>query len=155
MDASSHTAYPVSMKMTTLQTASLFFLRLIVGSVFMWAGYSKWFVWSGAPADMSAAMINLIKLLSVVEPLGATAVLLGFLTRWAASGLAIIMTGSLYFVYLFQSAFFSHEKGVGMDYNLLILAGCLVLLAFGAGDWSVDAIRRRSSHAAGARHSAR
>ncbi|HEX4999411.1 MAG TPA: DoxX family membrane protein, partial [Terriglobia bacterium] len=63
---------------TTLQSASLFFLRLIVGSVFMWAGYAKWFVWSGTPEGMSAAMINLTKLLSVVEPLGATALILGF-----------------------------------------------------------------------------
>lgn len=73
MDADFRTAYAQPMKsVTTFQTASLFFLRLIVGSVFMWAGYSKWFIWSGVPEgmSMSGAMINLIKLLAVVEPLG-------------------------------------------------------------------------------------
>lgn len=91
---------------------------------------------------MASWMINLTKLLSIVEPLGAVALILGFLTRWAASGLAIIMFGSLYFVYfMFHSGVFTSEKGVGMDYNLLLLAGNLVLVAFGAGRWSVDAGR--------------
>jgi uncharacterized membrane protein YphA (DoxX/SURF4 family) len=31
-----------------------------------------------------------------------------------------------------------------LDYNLLILAGCIVLLAFGAGGWSLDAARKRA-----------
>jgi uncharacterized membrane protein YphA (DoxX/SURF4 family) len=30
-----------------------------------------------------------------------------------------------------------------VDYNLLILASCIALIAFGAGGWSVDAIRRK------------
>ena len=106
----------------------------------MWAGLAKWFVWSGALPEMSAWMINLTKLLSIVEPLGAVALILGLLTRWAASGLAIIMLGSLYFVYfMFDAGIFTSEKGAGMDYNLLLLAGNLLLAAFGAGRWSVDA----------------
>jgi len=91
---------------------------------------------------MTPAMVNLTKLLSIVEPLGALALLIGFLTRWAAAGLAIIMTGSLYFVYfMFHGGIFTSEKGTGMDYNLLLLAGCVVLIAFGAGPWSLDRIR--------------
>jgi putative oxidoreductase len=108
----------------------------------MWAGLAKWFVWSAAPPEMSTSMINLTKLLSIVEPLGAVALILGFLTRWAAAGLAIIMAGSLYFVYfMFHAGIFTSEKGTGMDYNLLLLAGNLVLVAFGAGRWSADARR--------------
>jgi len=128
--------------LTTPQRAALLLLRLVVGAVFLWAGFAKWFIWSGVPAgmpDLTPAMINLTKLLSIVEPLGAVAVILGFLTRWAAAGLAIIMTGSLYFVYfVFHAGVFTSEKGTGMDYNLLILAGCVVLLAFGPGPYSVD-----------------
>src|SRR5688572_13808626 len=127
---------------TAYQDAALLILRCTVGAVFMWAGVAKWFVWSGALPEMSAWMINLTKLLSIVEPLGAVALILGFLTRWAASGLAIIMLGSLYFVYfMFHAGIFTSEKGTGMDYNLLLLAGNLVLAAFGAGRWSVDARR--------------
>jgi putative oxidoreductase len=130
---------------TSYQNASLLILRCTVGAVFMWAGLAKWFVWSAPLPGMSTSMINLTKLLSIVEPLGALALLLGFLTRWAASGLAIIMLGSLYFVYfMFQAGIFTSEKGTGMDYNLLLLAGSLVLAAFGAGRWSLDARRTTS-----------
>src|SRR6185295_19830094 len=123
--------------LATLQNLALLLLRIVVGAVFLWAGLAKWFVWSGVPEGMpfmTPAMVNLTKLLSIVEPLGALALLLGFLTRWAAAGLAIIMTGSLYFVYfMFHAGIFTSEKGTGMDYNLLILAGCVVLAVFGAG----------------------
>jgi putative oxidoreductase len=112
----------------------------------MWAGLAKWFVWSGPPPEMADWMINLTTLLSVVEPLGAVAVIFGFLTRWAAAGLAIIMLGSLYFVYfMFHVGIFTSEKGAGMDYNLLLLAGSLVLVAFGPGGLSLDALRRTRS----------
>jgi len=120
----------------------LLLLRLTVGSVFLWAGHEKWFIWSGVPAGMpgmTPAMVNLVKLLSIVEPLGAIALIFGFLTRWAAAGLAIIMTGSLYFVYfVYHIGIFTTEKGTGMDYNLLLLAGSVVLVAFGAGPYSLD-----------------
>ena len=127
---------------TPLQNAALLILRLIVGAVFIWAGIAKWFVWSGEPPGMSGWMINLTKFLSIVEPIGAVAVIMGALTRWAAAGLAIIMVGSLYFVYfMFNAGIFTSEKGSGMDYNLLLLAGSLILVAFGAGRFSVDARR--------------
>jgi putative oxidoreductase len=122
--------------LTTFQIAALFLLRLIVGAVFMYAGITKWFV---STEGMGPAMVNLIKLLSIVEPLGAVALVFGFLTRWAASGLALIMAGSLYFVHSFGAGVFTSPKGTGMDYNLLILAACIVLVAFGPGNWSVDA----------------
>lgn len=123
------------------QNGALLLLRLIVGSVFIWAGYAKWFIWSAPMEGMTPMMINLTKLLSIVEPLGGIALILGFLTRWAGAGLAIIMTGSLYFVYtMYWNGFFTGMNGVGMDYNVLLLAGSVVLMAFGAGSWSVDAL---------------
>ena len=127
---------------TTPQKVALLLLRLTVGSVFLWAGHEKWFIWSGVPEGMpgmTPAMVNLVMLLSIVEPLGAIALIFGFLTRWAAAGLAIIMTGSLYFVYfVYHIGIFTTEKGTGMDYNLLLLAGSVVLVAFGPGPYSLD-----------------
>lgn len=123
------------------QDGALLFLRLIVGSVFIWAGYAKWFIWSAPMEGMTPMMINLTKLLSIVEPLGGIALVIGFLARWAGAGLAIIMAGSLYFVYsMYWNGFFTGMNGVGMDYNVLLLAGSVVLMAFGAGSWSVDAL---------------
>lgn len=123
------------------QDGALLFLRLVVGSVFIWAGYAKWFIWSAPMEGMTPMMINLTKLLSIVEPLGGIALVLGFLARWAGAGLAIIMAGSLYFVYtMYWNGFFTGMNGIGMDYNVLLLAGSVALMAFGAGSWSVDAL---------------
>lgn len=125
------------------QDIALFFLRLVLGAIFLYAGYAKWFVWSASPERMSSNMVLLIKFLSIVEPLGGAALLVGFLTRWASAGLAIIMAGSLYFVQMMGVGFFTSMQGTGMDYNVLILAGCLVLAAFGGGKFSVDIVWKK------------
>lgn len=126
------------------QDMALLFLRLVLGAIFLYAGYAKWFIWSAPPEGISTNMVLLLKLLSVVEPLGGAALVLGFLTRWAAAGLTVIMAGSLYFVYVLMGAsFFTGLQGVGLDYNLTILAGCLILGAFGGGKFSMDIIWKK------------
>ena len=131
---------------TNVQNTALLVLRLVVGAIFLYAGFAKWPFWSAAPEGMSASMVNLVKFLSIVEPLGGVALMVGFLTRWAAGGLAIIMVGSLYFVRVTMKAgVFTSPQGTGLDYNLLILSGCIALAAFGAGGWSVDAFRKNGS----------
>ena len=131
---------------TKLQDAALLVLRLVVAAIFLYAGSAKWPFWSAAPEGMSVGLLNVMKFLSIVEPLGAVALVLGVLTRWAAAGLAIIMVGAVYFArFTMHAGLFTTPQGTGLDYNLLILAGCIALLAFGAGSWSVDEIRRKSS----------
>jgi uncharacterized membrane protein YphA (DoxX/SURF4 family) len=126
---------------TKLQNSALVLLRLVVGSVFIYAGYAKWFIWSQPMEGMTPMMINLTKFLSIVEPLGGAALILGFLTMWAGAGLAIIMAGSLYFAYIvYQAPLFTGMAGTGVDYNILLMTGSFVLAAFGAGCWSVDAL---------------
>lgn len=130
---------------TKIQDAALLLLRLIVAAIFFYAAYAKWSFWTVTPEGMSAAMAGLIKFLSIVEPLGALALVAGFLTRFAAAGLAIIMLGAIFVLrFVMQAGFFTTPQGVGLDYNLLILGGCIVILAFGAGRWSADAIRKRA-----------
>jgi putative oxidoreductase len=125
---------------TRFQETALLALRVIVAAIFLYAGYAKWGFWSAAPEGMSAGMVNLVKFLSIVEPLGGMALIAGFLTRWAAAGLAIIMVGAIFFLrFTMQAGFFTTPQGAGLDYNLLILGGCMALVAFGAGSWSVDA----------------
>jgi putative oxidoreductase len=84
-----------------------------------------------------------LRFLSIVEPLGSLALAFGVLTRWAAAGLGIIMVGAIYYARTsLHAGVFTGPQGTGLDYNLLILAGCIVLVAFGAGGWSVDATRK-------------
>ncbi|MBI4451034.1 DoxX family protein [Candidatus Woesearchaeota archaeon] len=130
---------------TKVQDASLLLLRLIVAAIFLYAAYGKWVFLSAAPTGTSATMLYLLKFLTIVEPLGAVALLAGFLTRWAAAGLAIIMVGAIFFLRATMNvSFFTAQQAPGWDYNLLILGCCIALLAFGAGRWSVDSARKKT-----------
>lgn len=128
---------------TTYQNASLLILRIVTAAIFYVAGYYKFPFWSGAPEGMSAFMLFVTKLLSIAEPLGATAVLFGFLTRWAAIGLTIIMIGAIYVSQFILGIGFVTPTSAGWNFPLAVLAGCLILAAFGAGKWSVDYSRAR------------
>ena len=129
---------------TRAQDAALLVLRLVVAAVFMYAGTAKWPFWSAPAEGMSVTLLNVVRFLSIVEPLGSLALILGVLTRWAAAGLGIIMVGAIYYARTsLHAGVFTAPQGTGLDYNLLLLAGCIVLIAFGAGGWSVDAARGR------------
>lgn len=122
---------------------SLLLLRLVVAAIFLYAGYAKWDFWSLRPEGMSAGMLNFMKFLSIVEPLGGIALIAGLLTRWAAAGLAIIMVGAIIILQFRMNVGFATPQGPGWNFPLAILAGCIVLMAFGAGTWSVDVLRKK------------
>ena len=130
---------------TKLQDAALLVLRLIVAAVFLYAGIAKWSFWSAVPEgmSMSAGMVNFMKFLSIVEPLGGAALIAGFLTRWAGAGLAIIMVGAVLLMQFAMHVGFMTPQGPGWSFPLIILGGCIALMAFGAGSWSVDAMRKK------------
>ncbi len=75
------------------------------------------------------------------------AMLFGLLTRLAALGLVVIMAGAIYIVTGAQG--FSNAAGGGYEYNLAILAMCVVLLIKGSGPVSVDgwleSLRRKAA----------
>jgi putative oxidoreductase len=132
------------MQYSTFQNAALLFSRLVIAAVFAVAGYFKFPFWDKPMEGMTTTMLNITKLLSIVEPLGALALILGFLTRWAAAGLAIIMLGAIYIVQFKFNIGFTTPKGeTGWNFDVTLLAGCIILMAFGAGRWSIDAARRR------------
>jgi putative oxidoreductase len=125
------------------QDTSLLILRIIIAIIFLFAAYAKYgYLSAGAPGS-SPGMIKLLWFLTVVEPLGAIALIIGFLTQWAATGLAIIMVGAIYTLkFTMGIALFTQPGAVGWDYNLLILGSCLILIAFGAGKYAVDARKK-------------
>lgn len=129
---------------TRFQETALLALRAVIAAIFLYSTWAKWaFLSSGAPG-LPAFMVGLTWFLTIVEPLGALALIAGFLTRWAAMGLALIMVGAVLMLRVtMHTALFTGPTGVGLDYNLLILACCLALAAFGAGRWSLDALRAR------------
>ena len=116
----------------------LLILRITVAAIFFSAAYAKLGLWSGAPEGMSAGMANLTKFLSIVEPLGALALLLGFLTRLASIGLAIIMVGAIFVLQFGLGMGFTTAAGAGWNFPLMVLAGCLTLIVFGPGAWAMS-----------------
>jgi len=76
--------------------------------------------------------------IGVCEMLGGIALVLGFLTQWAALGLAIIMLGAAYKKkFEWKVPFFTLEK-MGWEYDFVIFAGCVALMVLGGGAYSVD-----------------
>lgn len=129
---------------TKSQDSVLLILRLMVAAIFLYAGYAKWGFWSATPEGMSAAMLNLTKFLSIAEPLGAIALVVGFLTRLSSALLGVIMIGAIFIMQFTMQIGFSTAQGPGWDFPLMILGGCIVLTAFGAGSFAVDTLLKKA-----------
>ncbi|MGB3940589.1 MAG: DoxX family protein [Candidatus Manganitrophaceae bacterium] len=77
------------------------------------------------------------------ESIGALMLIAGFLTRFAAASLAIIMIGAIWLVHLSTGFFmnwFGKQAGEGYEYHLLVIAITVALTLAGGGKWSVDRI---------------
>jgi putative oxidoreductase len=123
------------------QNLSLLILRLIIASIFIAAGYGKFPMWSGNPYNLGSFDLNLTRFLSIAEPLGALALILGMFTRLAATCLAVVMAGAIYYCMVVYKLGFFPAGTAGWSMPLCIMGGCIILATFGAGSWSVDASR--------------
>ena len=74
------------------------------------------------------------------ELVGGIALAVGFLTRLAALGLAIIMGGAIYTIHA-QNGF--SLKGGGFEYNFALLVLCAALIVGGPGNLAIDRFFRR------------
>ncbi len=128
-----------SIDLTKYRNLAIFLLRLIIAAIFLSAAYAKVMFWSPLPEGvvMSATMVNLMKFLSVVEAIGAIALIIGFMTRWAALGLGIIMVGAIYMMQFTMGIGFMTSTGPGWAFPAMILGSCIVLMVFGAGKWKI------------------
>jgi putative oxidoreductase len=128
---------------TIFQNTALLILRIITAAIFFVAGYYKIPFWSIEPEGMSAFLLFTTRLLSIAEPLGAIAVLIGFLTRLAASGQIIILIGAIFVTQFVFGIGFVTPTAPGWDMPLAVLGGCIILAAFGAGSWSIDSRNKK------------
>jgi putative oxidoreductase len=130
----------------TFRNSALLALRLVVAVTFLHGGYAKGFIWSADPASMgmSVPMWQLMKFLSIAEPIGGAAIALGVLTRTAATCNAIIMIGALWIMgHTYGTSYFTLPQAPGLDFNAHLLAESLVLAAFGPGQWAIDMLWKR------------
>jgi putative oxidoreductase len=80
-------------------------------------------------------------LIIIGESLGSLGLLMGFLTRFSAASIGVIMLGAITMVHLpngFFMNWFGKQAGEGYEYHLLVLGIAIALTIVGAGRWSVD-----------------
>jgi putative oxidoreductase len=128
--------------MDNLKTYAVPLGRLLLASCFIWAGYTKLFVFGPEGtaqffAKVGAPMPELANWIAIVVELGGgIMILVGLQTRWVALVLAI---------WCLVTAFGFHLPGSAAMHdmqhfykNLTMAGGFLYVFAFGAGIWSID-----------------
>lgn len=132
------------------------FLRATLGIVMFPHGAQKLFGWFGGqgliPALDALGQMGVpqpVALLVVFgESLGALLLLLGFLTRLCAMGIALIMTGAVVLVHWphgFFMDWFNQGTGQGFEFHLLAIGIALALMARGGGYGSLDLLLTREN----------
>jgi putative oxidoreductase len=127
-------------------------LRLTLGLVMFPHGAQKLLGWyggfgfSGTMGFFTDAMHLpwIIAFLVIIgEFFGSLGLLVGFLTRFNAASLAVIMVGAIMTTHMpngFFMNWFGKQAGEGYEYHLLVIGISLALLITGAGKWSVDKV---------------
>ncbi len=136
--------------LSTNADISAFVLRLMLGIVFFPHGAQKalgWFGGYGLSATLAAFTDKMhipfifAMLAIAAEFLGAIALIIGFFTRLAAFGIAVVMAVAIYMVHG-RFGFFMNwsggHKGEGFEYHLLVLAIAIALMIKGGGSFSID-----------------
>jgi len=115
--------------------------RLLMSSLFIWAGYAKLFMFgpSGTAGYMASVHMPLPELAAwiaiIVELVGGILLLIGYQTRWVALVLAIwcLVTGFAVHLPVGDQA-----NMINFYKNLVMAGGFLFVAAYGAGNLSVD-----------------
>jgi putative oxidoreductase len=125
-------------------------LRLMMGLIFFIHGAQKMLGWfggfgfSGTMGFFTGSMhipAPLAFLAIAAEFFGGLGLILGFLTRIAAFGIAVNMVVAIAMVHSAFGFFMNwngKQQGEGIEYHLLVLATTAFLMIRGAGAFSVD-----------------
>src|SRR3989344_892173 len=120
-----------------IQDYFYFLFRVVVGVLFLQHGGQKLFGWFGGLGGNPAELISLMGLAGVIEFFGGLAIVLGLFTRLAAVITAAEMIIAYFMVHLPQGQIPLLNQG---EPALLFFVSFLVLLAYGAGKWSLGKI---------------
>jgi len=123
--------------------------RLVLGLVFFMHGAQKALAWFGGYGFLSPmhfftgiGIPTLFAFLAIsAEFLGGIGLIVGFLSRIAAFGIAVNMLVAIFMVHLPNGIFmnwFGNQKGEGYEYHLLAIVLCILIMVKGAGALSVD-----------------
>lgn len=101
------------------------------------AGFSNtvdFFVSTGMPSIVAVLVI-------AGESLGAISLIVGFLARFSAAAITLIMLGAIFMVHGphgFFMNWFGANEGEGFEYHILAIGLGLIVIVVGAGKASID-----------------
>lgn len=115
--------------------------RALMSAIFIMAGINKIGGYAGTQGYMESAGVPgiLLPLVIVLEIGGGLAILLGWQTRIAAFMLAGF---SILSALVFHFSFGDQMQSILFMKNMAMAGGLLFLVTAGAGNWSVDALRK-------------
>jgi putative oxidoreductase len=123
--------------MKTFQSLAAPAGRILISLIFVMSGFSKLGSFAGTQVYMESAGVPgmLLPVVIAVELLGGLAIILGWHTRLAAFLLAgfTLLSGIL-----FHGNFGDQMQMIMFMKNLAIAGGFLMIVALGAGPWSID-----------------
>ena len=126
-------------------------IRLVLGGVIFAHGAQKLFGWFGGGGFENTMgyftgtvgvpyFVGILVILG--ESFGALALALGFLSRFMALSIFVIMMGALYFDHaqngFFMNWFGNRPGGEGIEFDLLAFGLSLAVVIIGSGRYSVD-----------------
>ncbi|HEY6660561.1 MAG TPA: DoxX family protein [Pyrinomonadaceae bacterium] len=121
---------------------ALLIARIIVGSVFMVHGAQKLFGAFGGPglSAVVQGMGPIGYLVTIGEFFGGLGLIVGFLSRFSAASIIVIMLGAIGMVHS-KIGFFMNwagkQPGEGFEYHLLAIAVLLTILIAGPGRFAL------------------
>ena len=122
---------------------ALLVARIIVGAVFMAHGAQKLFGAFGGPglSAFVGMMGPLGYLVAIGEFFGGLGLVVGFLSRFSAASIIVIMLGAIGMVHGkvgFFMNWMGNQGGEGFEYHLLAIAILLVILIAGPGRYALS-----------------
>ncbi|WP_439858926.1 DoxX family protein [Pseudomonas sp. MBLB4136] len=125
-----------------MNSAIVLLARLLLAHIFVLAGINKITGFAGTQGYMESMGVPgvLLPLVILLEVGGGLALILGFLTRWAALALAAFSVAA---ALIFHSNFSEQMQMILFMKNFAMAGGLLMLYVHGAGSISIDAMRGR------------
>ena len=134
---------PVIASDRTIVDLALLIVRVVVGVIFMAHGSQKMFGMFGGPGLQATVQMfgggPLGYLVSIGEFFGGVGLVFGFLSRFSAAALVVIMIGAIMNVHGKNGFFLSFvdPKLNGFEYNLSLIGNLLPILLCGPGCFSI------------------
>lgn len=117
----------------------LLILRLGVGIIFIEHGMLKWGMWGMQPSEqLQPSMLMTLKVLSIAEPLGGLAMILGLWTLPAGIGMAVVMVAVISMKINVTHVGFIAFQTTGWELDFLVLCSVLSIIFTGPGRFSVE-----------------